>query len=629
MKILAFSDWRVQPTDIVHDLVNKHQPDVILYAGDDLNRFINLDKGVLLKTQRHLLRLKYPNLEPLIGKEKRLLTPNFKKYIKEINLTKSDIVHKLDVPFYFVNGNDDRGFLLDCDYYVQLDNCSHLTFYNSKLARNFLAETPKGRITIRPLSFKEQENESKFKIIEDENNLSEHELNSFIENGGVAFLREGGIYSIVSPSQVTIPSFGEISVSNSKEDISLFGVECKYGMDNKIKNTPKKYADVFLSHIPPYGVLDLSARFGINHIGSKSLLKSVKKYQPKLVICGHSHIWGGFTRKIGDTLVINVSSNDRIPSRGIYSIIDTENWDVEIKTVEKKAIKKVRGLNTVKINTDKKIDEILGGIPGPAFGCGESYCVEGRCAVERERTVCEIKKIGLAKSFGDWKTRLNFLNVEKTTVKDDRIEILEKIESFGINVNTPKERIKSLYWKKPKIIKKITFNPYKQTFVDVETGLANGREPGKLWLIGILHDNDLHQFLYPKERNKFFAFLEEKQIKSLVSWTGYDKKSLQSVWKGDFTNIKFIDACIRTANCVVWHDYSLHGLYDALFTGEASKKDLIPGFVAGLYADHLIIQKKSCPYCHTKEEIIEQIKERNRIDLIQMFKVCRKLWEYS
>lgn len=70
--------------------------------------------------------------------------------------------------------------------------------------------------------------------------------------------------------------------------------------------------DIVLSHCPPYSELSEVAD-GVN-IGSKYLLEYIKKYQPKIVICGHCHQMGGEEIMIGKTRVINVATK--------YQIID-------------------------------------------------------------------------------------------------------------------------------------------------------------------------------------------------------------------------------------------------------------------------------------------------------------------
>lgn len=69
-------------------------------------------------------------------------------------------------------------------------------------------------------------------------------------------------------------------------------------------------ADIVLSHLPPYEILDTDPS-PINIIpknypkncGSKALLEYIEKNHPKLVLCGHIHIPG--ETKIGGTTVIN------------------------------------------------------------------------------------------------------------------------------------------------------------------------------------------------------------------------------------------------------------------------------------------------------------------------------------
>ncbi len=70
---------------------------------------------------------------------------------------------------------------------------------------------------------------------------------------------------------------------------------------NKLLNESEN--PIVLSHAPPYGILD-KTKSG-KHVGSKILLKAIKKHQPKLVLCGHIHEAKG-KAKIGKTQVINL-----------------------------------------------------------------------------------------------------------------------------------------------------------------------------------------------------------------------------------------------------------------------------------------------------------------------------------
>lgn len=164
------------------------------------------------------------------------------------------------------------------------------------------------------------------------------------------------------------------------------------------------------------------------------------------------------------------------------------------------------------------------------------------------------------------------------------------------------------------------------SFSAISPVIANGENPGRLWLIGLLFEGDLRQFLYPKEEKDFLDYILENGITSLVSWTRYDHKALKPLLEGAGIKMKFIDACQRTSNCLTWHTYSLHELYNALFP-EKQTIDFIPGHIAGLYADHIIIRRRNCEYCPSRKELIKKIKERNKADLLQMVGICRKLWD--
>jgi len=577
MKILAISDWRVQPLEMITKIVETHNPDVILYAGDDLDRFIPLNELLLIKTPNHLLKLNFQDIEPVLVKQNKLITQKFKKYIRKIDSQSNDILQKLGMQFYYVNGNDDYILHIDRTYYLRIP--TGYLLINGKLYN--IGETSNNKITIEEIDNRSFPFSKDFYLTINEN---------FEKDASHAI--RGNIYTAITPS------FGRFTVQKKSEKITVFGCECEFGLQSKIKNKPTGYADIYLSHIPPLGTLDLSIRFGIDHIGSRELLDAVNKYHPKLVICGHSHIWGGIYTKIGDTFIINVSSQDRDPSFGNYALIDTNNWSIEMRTIDEKTMRPIRGMGTIRSKLNKK-----------------------RLNVIRNKKIesMSVNIDEILRDLSSWK-----LNSVRSL--EELYKTIEKIENIGVDTKRIKERIESLKWRKPKIIKNLTINPYKHAFVDVETGLAKGSKPGKLWLIGLLYNEDLLQFLFPKEKEDFFRYLIQNRITSLVSWTRYDRNVLYPILEKRNIKIKFIDACQRTSNCVIWYTYRLHELYNALFTDKNNTIDIIPGHIAGLYADHLILSKEPCPYCPPKEKIIDKIKERNKEDLIQMVEICKLLW---
>jgi len=63
---------------------------------------------------------------------------------------------------------------------------------------------------------------------------------------------------------------------------------------------------ILITHNPPYGILDKA--YDGNHVGSKIILKAIKKHKPKLVLCGHIHEAKG-KAKIGKTIIYNLGSH--------------------------------------------------------------------------------------------------------------------------------------------------------------------------------------------------------------------------------------------------------------------------------------------------------------------------------
>jgi Icc-related predicted phosphoesterase len=73
--------------------------------------------------------------------------------------------------------------------------------------------------------------------------------------------------------------------------------------------------DILVSHSPPLNCLDNAGYVigkGEVHIGSKYLVEYIEKHQPKLVICGHVHGYGGKEARIGNTRVVNVAGTWQI-----------------------------------------------------------------------------------------------------------------------------------------------------------------------------------------------------------------------------------------------------------------------------------------------------------------------------
>ena len=90
--------------------------------------------------------------------------------------------------------------------------------------------------------------------------------------------------------------------------------------------------DVFLAHYPPYGVFDtiISTKKNPNngkHAGFKGYNDFMKKYSPRVFVCGHMHEHQG-TMKYGKTLVVATGAAKNGKAAVLY--VDKESIDVEL-----------------------------------------------------------------------------------------------------------------------------------------------------------------------------------------------------------------------------------------------------------------------------------------------------------
>ncbi len=93
---------------------------------------------------------------------------------------------------------------------------------------------------------------------------------------------------------------------------------------------------VFMFHYPPKGVFDIIKDKKDNPMNGKStgigfFREAIKKYQPRLVLCGHMHEYQG-AQSIGRTLVVNPGDAEK----GKYAIVDypEEKGKMRVKFVK-------------------------------------------------------------------------------------------------------------------------------------------------------------------------------------------------------------------------------------------------------------------------------------------------------
>jgi Icc-related predicted phosphoesterase len=96
---------------------------------------------------------------------------------------------------------------------------------------------------------------------------------------------------------------------------------------SRLKKT--KGEKIFLLHYPPLGAFDIIKDTKDNPMNGKSagvrfFREAIKKYKPKLVLCGHMHEYQG-AKRLGSSLVINPGDAEK----GKYAIVDYPSLKVK------------------------------------------------------------------------------------------------------------------------------------------------------------------------------------------------------------------------------------------------------------------------------------------------------------
>jgi len=239
MKILAFSDWRIQNIEKLIEYVKElsEKPDFIIYAGDDIGRFNKIPEKELPKPFQKMYAENFPN----------------KNYFEE--LAKNSRYGLLAVA-----GNDDLPFIVKAIYGKNVFN-----------------------IYTQPFVFED-------------------------------YVFVGIEGSTKSPGLLL----------HSEKEIW-----------NKLVRVLEEYPDkkvIIVSHTPPYKILDVGIRFGINHIGSTSLRKFIDKNfkRIKIVFCGHAHSQGGKEVIHKGVTILNCASHDNEGEPGKVCFINLSD-DIETK----------------------------------------------------------------------------------------------------------------------------------------------------------------------------------------------------------------------------------------------------------------------------------------------------------
>ena len=117
--------------------------------------------------------------------------------------------------------------------------------------------------------------------------------------------------------------------NKEKEMLQRALMRIKKSRKNLLKRFGKTKVDIFVPHYPPKGVFDIIKDKGNSFHGKSAgipiFTEAIRKYKPKLVLCGHMHEYQG-AKKLGKSIVVNPGEGDK----GMYAVVDWPNLKVKV-----------------------------------------------------------------------------------------------------------------------------------------------------------------------------------------------------------------------------------------------------------------------------------------------------------
>ncbi len=347
MRIAAFSDWRVQPFEPLISWLQSVKPDLILYAGDDTLRLGGfshdmLDTIVRVSDNEEVIHNTSSSEEFVLRKDSTL--KEFKKGLQE--RAKSS---------YRVRMSPSGEIIRESIY---------------SLDGTWIGPPRRKRGTC--LYYKWNGEDWFNKIA----GLSTYGIGGVIGNDceWVDRYRLSGanVYNL-HREPIVIDNLAVLGLEGSPLDIGYILYEeddARKHLEAQYEQTQDAKKHILVTHAPPKGVLDLSRRFDIHHIGSQAVREFIEERNIELVICGHSHINGGRYEKVGNCHVLNIASHDYSGAPGRVALIDLEetgncqittdvlyNWDTVLYKLHQLGEKRIERLASIGIDSLEKITE--------------------------------------------------------------------------------------------------------------------------------------------------------------------------------------------------------------------------------------------------------------------------------
>ncbi len=319
---------------------------------------------------------------------------------------------------------------------------------------------------------------------------------------------------------------------------------------------------ILVSHAPPLGCLDLSRRYGMvdinsgemqkaTHIGSAAIRNVVEEFPNiRLVLCGHSHYWGGMQCTLNQARIINVANDDYPPPlTSRYALVDVSQDDASVTLAE-------YGINWREV-----------------YRLGSKRQHLPRDALPSITDINKINELDEPKLKKRLSQYVVFLKRGKSSIRD-----LIKVQDWDILDTIPSNAI----------------------YIDIETETFTGEPPLFLAAISLVHgDTGQEKFFHVKDYKNsrqmvraLEKYLQDHTGKSLYAWSGYDGRVLDDYgFKHPVINIIPI---IRKAAILPGHRLKNVLKYLGL---PSSQIPLDDGKYWGILIEHLLKEKAPCPYC--------------------------------
>ena len=496
MRIVAFSDFRVQDIQKTIEFAAGMNPDVILYAGDDINRFGLLDQNI----RRQLMAR---NRSRQIGVSACMSFPHDSwKIMPDGEIRRFRVSGSLHGTYYFrirtSSSARKSGIIDEISRILDAGSGGVRGFAASRMLRRPYEDTStKSLLNKTSFSFKRTCDGAEGVVsintgdyVRRLGTASRYGFGAVLGNDDdpiyKTLLNRDNVFDI-HDKPMGVNGFTIIGQEGSSLSDGRGLGRLTYTEDEIERHlcTSLQAANgspiILVSHTPPYKVLDRSQRFVRDHIGSHAVRRFIAKHKPLLVFCGHVHSHGGCEARVGATTVINLASHDSTSSPGRVCVVDISE---ELKITTRWFL----------VLHDRVLD-----YSARQLGEGEIL-----------NSVLNIHGVGYEKA-----QRLELCDIR--TVEDVGVAGAEKLCACGIGKVTAQRMIKgaeALQNRKAVQLSALAIPEEPLMFVDIETDLAQSY----IWLISVFIEGRQDSF------RQFYAKTPAGEKRALCGFLSYCKR---------------------------------------------------------------------------------------------------------